>query len=92
MLDMFGSEYVITHVVAEHNERMRTENYRVYVTDMLKLFGDFIGANVEIRYADIFQTDDDEQKSGDEVALDVIKKLGLKVQNGLHETESDIVA
>ena len=89
---MFGSHYVIDHVIAEHNSRMRTENYRVYVTDMLKLFAEFTGATVEARYADLLKAEDVEQVSGDEVALDVIKKLGLKVKNGLHETESDTVA
>ncbi len=92
MLDMLGSEYVIDHVIAEHNERMRISNYRVYVTDILKSLAEFTGAKIEMRYADIFIPDDDEQKSGDEIALDVIKKLGLKVKNGLHETESDSVA
>ena len=89
---MFGSHYVIDHVVAEHNSRMREENYRIYVTDMLKLLASIKGTTVDIRYADLIEIKDVEQKSGDEVALDVIKKLGLKVKNGLHETESDTVA
>ena len=87
-----GSGYVIDHVVAEHHKRAKDEAYRIYVGDLLKCLAETWGAQIPYRYADMIAPQE-EQKSGDEVAIEVITKLGLKGKtDGLHEVESDTVA
>lgn len=93
LLEMIGSGYVIDHVVAEHNKRAKDEAYRIYVGDLLKCLAETWGAQIPYRYADMIAPQEEEQKSGDEVAIEVITKLGLKGKtDGLHEVESDTVA
>lgn len=88
---MLGSEYVGEHVVAEYNRRMEERIYRSYVCDTLKCIAAFTGTEVEYRYAELISPPKKEpEKTGDEVALEVIERLGLKVKtHGLHEVESD---
>lgn len=93
MLELMGSEYVIEHVVAELNSRMKEEIYRVYVTDALKYIAESWGTVLSCRYVDLITEPEEVEESGDEIALKVINKLGLKVNtDGLYETESDPVA
>ena len=90
---MFGSNYVNEHVIAEHNIRMKELTYRVYTSELLKCLAESWGATINARYADLISPAEEEEESGDEVALRVIKKLGLRSKSdGLHETESDVVA
>lgn len=66
--------------------------YRVYVTDVIKSMAESWGCEVLSRFKDLLESQE-ELEDGDEVALMVIEKLGLKVKtNGLYETESDPVA
>ena len=79
MLDLFGSYYVIEHVLAEHNIRMEEKVYRSYTGDMLKVIAESMGATVNYRLTDLYDKPK-EQKTGDEVALEVIQRAGLKVK------------
>ena len=93
MLELLGSGYVINHVVAEFRARTQQYVYRIYVTDLLKCLAESWGADVPYRYRDVIEPEEDEPESGDEVALRVIRRLGLKVKtNGFYETESEPVA
>ena len=74
---MFGSNYVIDHVMAEHKLRASEMIYRVYTADMLKGIAEFCGCQVRARYSDLIKPQE-ELETGDEVALRVIKRLGLK--------------
>lgn len=66
--------------------------YRVYVTDVIKSMAESWGCEVPFRFKDLLEPQE-ELEDGDEVALMVIEKLGLKVKtDGLYETESDPVA
>ena len=87
---MFGSGYVIDHVVAEHNRRVREDAFRSYVSDMAKCIAEAWGTKVNYRYDELFDPHNDEpEKTGDEVALEVIQKLGLEGKtDGLHDIES----
>lgn len=91
---MFGSGYVIDHVVAEHNSRAKEEGYRLYMSDLMKCLAEVMGVTVNYRYADtVAKPEKEDERTGDEIALEVITKLGLKGKSdGLHEDESDIVA
>ena len=80
MLELMGSEYVIEHVVAEHNRRAEERGYRIYVTDVIKAIAEATGAiSVSERYADLIKRDaEEDNRTGDEIALSVIERLGLK--------------
>ena len=78
MLDLMGSEYVIDHVIAEHNVRAEQRVYRGYVTDVLKVIAESWGATISDRYADLVERKPQDTRTGDEIALDVIRRAGLK--------------
>lgn len=81
MLDLFGSGYVIDHMIAEHNNRMHEKIYRSYMAELLKVLCESIGASVTERYIDLIADEPEEEtKTGDEIALEVITRAGLKVQ------------
>lgn len=80
-------------MVAEFRAKSEQYVYRIYVTDVLKCLAESWGADVPYRYKDAIEPDEDEPESGDEIALKVIRRLGLKVKtNGLYETESEPIA
>ena len=79
MLELLGSKYVIDHVVAEHNLRMKAEAYRVYTSDALKIISEQVGAEIGVRYSDMLENStEEEEMTGDEIALDIIERAGLK--------------
>lgn len=82
MLDLMGSAYVIEHVVAEHDKRMQEKAYRIYMSDLAMCLVESFGGEVTRRYADIISNEPVNEKTGDEVALEVIRRLGLKVKGG----------
>ena len=85
MLELMGSEYVIDHVVAEHNIRMKEEMFRVYVSDIAKAIAEksaFDSMHVHKRYYDLINAEEEQDgKTGDEIALEVIERAGLKVRD-----------
>ena len=81
--------------MAEHGKRIREENYRIYMTDVLACMAEQCGVRVNYRYRELIDPQEEETMTGDDVALMVIGKLGLKVKtngNGLHEVESESIA
>lgn len=77
LLNLFGSYYVIEHVIAEANKRSEERFYRIYASDMLKAIAESLGAEVNERYVDLINNDVD-TRTGDEIAADIIKRAGLK--------------
>lgn len=75
---MHGSVYVIEHVVAEYNDKIQKRLYRCYTTDMLKAIAEGMGATVGSRFMDLFNNEPQDERTGDEIALDIIKRAGLK--------------
>lgn len=75
---MHGSVYVIEHVVAEYNDKVQKRLYRCYTTDMLKAIAEGMGATVGSRFMDLFNNEPQDERTGDEIALDIIKRAGLK--------------
>lgn len=87
---MFGSEYVIDHVICEHNSNMKRTIYMNYTSDMLKAMAEGLGAQVNYRFSDMIKTEKEDTRSGDEIALEVIRKAGLKGKNnGFTESTSE---
>ena len=66
-------------MLAEHNIRMEEKVYRSYTGDMLKVIAESMGATVNYRLMDLYDKPK-EQKTGDEIALEVIQRAGLKVK------------
>ena len=87
MLELMGKGYVIDHCICEHNrwiedhnEKVKEHDYRMYMTEMVRGIANTLGMEVNVRYADFYgtQTEHGTEKTGDEIALEVINKLGLK--------------
>lgn len=53
--------------------------YRSYTADLLKVIAESVGASVSCRYDELIDRPKEEEKTGDEIALEVIKRAGLKV-------------
>lgn len=63
---------------------MKDDAYRVYVTDALKVIGEntakYAGGNyLSARYTDIAYPKPQDNRTGKEIAADVIKRAGLVV-------------
>lgn len=77
---------MIDHCISAFSERQRNKSYQIYVTDTLSHIahntGHFVSNGVapSKRWIDIIEPKKEDTKTGDEVALEVIKKLGLKVK------------
>ena len=62
--------------MARYKDYMRDRAYRIYVSDSLNLAPQ--NKYRTDRYADIFQVVNKDTRSGDEIASDVISRLGLR--------------
>lgn len=85
LLNLIGKGYVIDHCISLFNKQAKEEAYRTYVTDTLKTlnsnFAKIFGGNYfNLRYADAVNPNEESDKSGDEIARDIIKRAGLKVK------------
>lgn len=79
-----GSGYVIEHCVSAFSDMCEEKAFRSYIADGIKCISEAIanqfgGSYLQERYADIVSISRTEEKTGDEIALEVIKKAGLKV-------------
>lgn len=80
---MYGSGYVIDHCISAFLQKKEERSYRVYVTDALycithntaKYAG---GKECTIRWEDIITPSKEPEKSGDEIALEILKKLSME--------------
>lgn len=92
MLDLLGVDYLIDYVISEYESYIEDQAYKNYTSDIFKLILKQLGVEVEKRYADVIKPPrKGNDKSADEVALEVIQKAGLKgKQNGSPEIKSYI--
>ena len=79
-----GADYLVDHCIESITEYNRRELFMVYVTDALMYMGEsfanaFRGSYMSMRYADLINMHEDDEKTGDEIALDIIERAGLKV-------------
>ena len=80
-----GSGYVIEHCVSAFSDMCEEKAFRSYMADGIKCISESVanqygGSYLQERYADIITVSRVEEKTGDEIALEVIKKAGLKVR------------
>lgn len=66
-------------------EEQHAETYRVYVSDALRIISENTarfggGTFVKQRYYDVINPPRADERSGDEIAEDIIKRAGLKVK------------
>lgn len=100
MLELFGNGYVIDHCIAvftnEQEEIKRQEDekkYRYYLTDCLKLITEntakYVGGSyISNRYKDIVDPQPIIEKTGDEIAAEIIMKAGLQLKEGGIENDA----
>ena len=72
--------------MARLNERAKTEAYRIYVTDALRVVAEntarFASGNyIKARYADMIELKKQDNRTGDEIVADIIKRAGLVVKS-----------
>ena len=91
LLDLMGSGYVIEHCIAAISVFQQEKLFRCYVTDALKNINEIVaklygGYQMNVRYHDLLPEtkakDNEDNRTGDEIALDIIKRAGLKVSGG----------
>lgn len=68
------------YVVARFQTEQRETAYRIYVTDMLYLHGQ--NKTSSVRFEEIIKRKDADNRTGDEIADDVINRAGLTLING----------
>ena len=100
LLELFGNGYVIDHCIAvftnEQEEIKKCEEekqYRYYLTDCLKLIAENTakyagGSYISNRYKDIVDPQPIMEKTGDEIAAEIIMKAGLHIKEGGIENDA----
>lgn len=92
MLDLIGKGYIVDHCVSLFENRAKERLFQIYITDTLKCLNDnvakvFGGATLKMRYYDLLESGKktESEKTGDEIALEIIRKAGLKVKGKENE-------
>lgn len=83
-----GRGYVIEHCVSTLNAIRQEENYRIYITDVLKMIAQGVGYKVKFRYADFLKKAKDNQKDDGRTSEDIINAIKAKaelINNGPNE-------
>ena len=87
MLELYGRGYVVDHVVALLQYEVKKEKYRSYVADALKLAGENLakltgGPYIAVRWSELNGKGQStrDNRTGDEIAADVIRRVGLKLR------------
>lgn len=98
LLELFGCDYVLDHCVTAIRQKARKKQAVYYITDSLKNINGILatrygGSYLTERLADILETPKEPDKSGDEIAAEIIRRAGLKTEggsaeHGLHEFSS----
>lgn len=84
MLELHGRGFVIDHCIVQFEREQEEKSYRIYIANNLRLVCENVGKGLGGSYypglwGEIEPNDD---RTGDEVALDVIKRAGLIVRGG----------
>lgn len=77
---MFGSGYAVECCIAAYNSRQEQRNWQIYMSDAAAaLINMFAKGEKMPRYWDIIHPEKRDQRSGEEIAMDIIKRHGLTV-------------
>lgn len=71
--------------MARLNERAKTEAYRIYVTDALRVVAEntaqYVGGNyIKARYADMIEPKKQDNRTCEEITADVVARCGLTIK------------
>ena len=74
------------YCIARYKREQEEKAYRVYVTDALRLTVEntakFAGGNyIKARYIDVIEQKKVDERTGDEIVEDIIKRAGLVVKS-----------
>jgi hypothetical protein len=81
MLDVLGTEYIFQHILQTLEAERKETLYRYYVTDALQVIAENTarngGTRITVRFCDLLKSSPKDNRSGKEIAADVIRKAGL---------------
>lgn len=71
--------------MARFNEREKTEAYRIYVTDALRIMAEntarYAGGNcIKARYIDVVEPKKQDNRTCEEITADIVERCGLVVK------------
>jgi hypothetical protein len=71
--------------MARLNERAKTEAYRIYVTDALRIVAEntaqYVSGNyIKARYADMIEPKKQDNRTCEEITADVVARCGLTIK------------
>lgn len=74
--------------MARAKERAKTEAYRIYVTDALRIVAEntarYVGGNyIKARYADIIEPKKQDNRTCEEITADVVARCGLTIKKAI---------
>ena len=77
---------MIDHCIAFLRTRQENRLYRAYITDLLRvtaeMIGDYTGTKVSAKdFKEVAGWVKVDERSGDDIAADIIKRAGLRVDN-----------
>ena len=81
---MLGKDYLVEHVAIGYRQNQRAEAWKSYIADGLMVLTENTATwpgskSLAVRYSDVVSSKPKEkQKTGDEIAADVINRIGLK--------------
>ena len=72
------------YAIARFNQHQRDLAYRIYVTDCLRIISENTakmggGAYITAKFADIINPKPVDDRTGEEIAADIIKRAGIEV-------------
>nr|DAL54399.1 MAG TPA_asm: hypothetical protein [Caudoviricetes sp.] len=80
--------------MARLNERAKTEAYRIYVTDALRIAGENTaryasGNYIKARYADMIEPKKQDNRTCEEITADVVARCGLTIKKAAPDGAAD---
>lgn len=74
--------------MARLNEKAKTEAYRIYVTDALRVVAEntaqYVGGNyIKARYIDVVEPKKQDNRTCEEITADIVARCGLVVKHEL---------
>ncbi len=84
LVELLGAGYVVDYCVSRYKHKQEEKQFRAYLTDVLMYMNNSIanrfgGMVISKRYIDLNKPEDN--RSGDEIAVDVMQRAGLTFAN-----------
>ena len=85
MVDELGTAYIIEHIASDALERKKAQAFQAYTAECLRLTCENVaaiipnGKYISVKWYDLCDNkiEEEDNRTGDEVAADVIKRIGL---------------